>query len=179
MRNFYVDDCLKSVASEHRAVRLVDQLHRFLSNGGFRLTKWISNSRGVIDSVQLSEKAGSIKEVDLDNLPIERPLGIQWDVQSDVCHFKIMIKDRPATRRGILSVVSSIYNLLGFVSLVILAAKAILRDLCKKGLGWDDRIPPEHLACWQAWLQELPKLRTLSEAYSFRLHCVKPITHLF
>ena len=168
-RNFYVDDCLKSVASEHRAVRLVDQLRRLLSNGGFRLTKWISNSRDVIESVPLSERAGSIKEVDLDNLPIERALGIQWDVQSDVFRFKIVVKDRPATRRGILSVVSSIYDPLGFVSPVILAAKAILRDLCKKGLGWDDKIPPEHLARWQAWLQELPKLQQFHVE-----RCLKP-----
>ena len=168
-RNFYVDDCLKSVASEHRAVRLVDQLRRLLSNGGFRLTKWISNSRDVIESVPLSERAGSIKEVDLDNLPIERALGIQWDVQSDVFRFKIVVKDRPATRRGILSVVSSIYDPLGFVSPVILVAKAILRDLCKKGLGWDDKIPPEHLARWQAWLQELPKLQQFHVE-----RCLKP-----
>ena len=42
--NFYVDDCLKSVPSETKAIGLVDERRSLLSKGGFRLTKWISNS---------------------------------------------------------------------------------------------------------------------------------------
>ena len=38
-RNFYIDDCLKSVASTDEAVQLVDQLPALLRRGGFRLTK--------------------------------------------------------------------------------------------------------------------------------------------
>ena len=142
-RNFYVDDCLKSVGSEQDAIRLIDQLRHLLAKGGFRLTKWISNSTEVIESVPASERAGSVKELDLDHLPVERVLRMQWDVQSDLFGFKITVKDRPLTRRGILSVVSSIYDLLGFLSPFILQTKMILRDLCKKGLNWDDQIPNE------------------------------------
>ena len=82
----------------------------------------------------VSERAGSVKEFDLENLPVECALGIQWNVQSDTFCFKIVVKDRPPTRRGILSVISSIYDPLGFVAPLILPAKAILRDLCRKGL---------------------------------------------
>ena len=146
-RNFYVDDCLKSVEDNQQASRLVDQLRQLLAKGGFRLTKWVSNAYDVIQSVPVSERASSVKELDLENLPVERALGILWDV-----------KDRPPTRRGILSVISSIYDPLGFVAPLILPAKAILRDLCRKGLDWDDRIPLEDLKRWQDWLQELPKL---------------------
>ena len=39
-RNFYVDDCLKSVRSVGNAVEGLDQLREILSRGGFRLTKW-------------------------------------------------------------------------------------------------------------------------------------------
>ena len=59
---------------------------------------------------------------------------------------------------GIRSVISSIYDPLGFVAPLILSAKAILRDVCRKGLDWDDRIPLEDLVRWQDWLKELPKL---------------------
>lgn len=79
-RNFYVDDCLKSMEDDQCASRLIDQLCQLLAKGGFRLTKWISNSCDVIQSVPVSERAGSVGELDL---PIERALGIQWDVQSD------------------------------------------------------------------------------------------------
>ncbi|XP_073230045.1 uncharacterized protein [Porites lutea] len=157
-RNFYVDDCLKSVEDNQQASRLVDQLRQLLAKGGFRLTKWVSNAYDVIQSVPVSERASSVKEPYLENLPVERALGILWDVQSDTFRFKIAVKDRPPTRRGILSVISSIYDPLGFVAPLILPAKAILRDLCRKGLDWDDRIPLEDLKRWQDWLQELPKL---------------------
>ena len=42
--NFYVDDCLKSVPSETKAIGFVNELRTLLLKGGFRLTKWISNS---------------------------------------------------------------------------------------------------------------------------------------
>lgn len=98
-RNFYVDDCLKSAEDNQQASWLVNQLRQLLPKGGFHLTKWISNAYNVIQSVLVSERAGSIKE--LGNLPVERALEIQWDVHSDTLHFKIVVMDRPPTRRGI------------------------------------------------------------------------------
>ena len=99
-KNVYVDDCLKSVQSEQDAVRLTDRLRDLLAKESFRL------SRRVIESVPVSERAGSVKNLDLDHLLVENALGVRWDVQSDVFRFKIAVKDRPETRRGILSVMS-------------------------------------------------------------------------
>ncbi|KAK3727376.1 hypothetical protein QZH41_006038 [Actinostola sp. cb2023] len=98
-RNFYVDDCLKSVDGEQEAIRLVDELRRLLAQGGFRLTKWVSNSRCVLDSIPKPERAGSVKTLDFDHVLIERALGILWDVQPDTLGFKIAVKEKPATRR--------------------------------------------------------------------------------
>ena len=44
-RTFYVDDSLKSLPSEATAITHVHDLQTLLSGGGFKLTKWISNSR--------------------------------------------------------------------------------------------------------------------------------------
>ena len=52
---------------------------------------------------------------------------------------------------------------------LILSAKAILRDLCRKGLNWDDRIPHEDLVRWQDWLKELSKLEQFAVE-----RCLKP-----
>ena len=46
-RNFYVDDCLKSVKSVDCAIQIVVQLRDLFSKGGFRLTKWVSNNSKV------------------------------------------------------------------------------------------------------------------------------------
>jgi len=50
-RNFYMDDCMKSVANEKEAIRLVSQLTALLAKGGLRLTKWVSNCTNVLDKV--------------------------------------------------------------------------------------------------------------------------------
>ena len=68
--------------------------------------------------------------------------------------FSIGLIDRPAIRRGLLSVTSSVYDPLGFVSPFILTAKVILQDLCKRKLDWYDRIPDEDLRRWQTWQLE-------------------------
>ncbi len=60
-RNFYVDDCLKSVPSESEAIRLTADLRRLLERGGFNLTKWVSNSRKLIESLPEFDRAGSFK----------------------------------------------------------------------------------------------------------------------
>ena len=50
------------------------------------------------------------------------------------------------------------YDPLGLVAPFILPAKIILQDLCKKKLGWDDKIPEEDVNRWKAWLESLPLL---------------------
>ena len=158
-RNFYVDDCLRSVVNVPQALRLVEQLRELLARGGFHLTKWISNSQQVIDAIPESERSASIKNLDLDDTSLcERALGVHWNIQNDTFGYKIIKKDRPVTRRGILSIVSSIYDPLGFVSPYILTAKAILQDLCQQGLGWDEDVPGNSKNKWLAWLSDLPKL---------------------
>ena len=156
--NFYVDDCLKSIKGETKAISLVSELRALLSKGGFRLNKWISNSRRVIESVPTSERAISMKGHLLDQLPCERALGTRLDVERDTFGFKISLRDKPSTRRGILSIVSSIYDPLGFVAPFILPAKRLLQNLCRRGLGWDDMVSNEDITTWQSWLRDLPKL---------------------
>lgn len=39
LHNFYVDDCLRSVATEDKAVILVNELRALCNSGGFTLTK--------------------------------------------------------------------------------------------------------------------------------------------
>ena len=48
LREFYMDDLLKSLPSEDETTKLALQLIELLSKGGFRLTKFMSNSRYVL-----------------------------------------------------------------------------------------------------------------------------------
>ena len=55
-RNFYVNDCLKSVRSIGNAVKVVDQLREILSRGSFRFTKWSCNRSEVLDTIPQMRK---------------------------------------------------------------------------------------------------------------------------
>ena len=43
-----MDDCLKSLPAEQKAVEHVASLSTLLSRGDFKLTKWVSNSGDVV-----------------------------------------------------------------------------------------------------------------------------------
>ncbi|MCG8069350.1 MAG: hypothetical protein JAY84_15975 [Candidatus Thiodiazotropha taylori] len=168
-RNFYVDDCLKSVPTEEGAVKLALDLQALMKMGGFRLTKWLSNSRNVLRAIPESDRAPSVISLGpCDALPCDRALGINWDVNEDKIRFVVKIADRPLTRRGILSIVSSIFDPLGLVSPITLRAKIIVQQLCRKKLGWDDEIPQLQQTEWQAWLGTLPHLQDISVDRCFK-----------
>ncbi len=172
LRNFYVDDCLTSVATEQQGIALMHELREVCASGGFNLTKWMSNNRTVLASISEESKAKTVKDLDLekDKLPMERALGVQWCVETDTLQFKVTLQEKPLTRRGILSMVSSIYDPLGILSPVILPAKQILQELCRTKHEWDDSIPETLRHQWKLWLASLQNLNDFQVE-----RCIKPL----
>ncbi|XP_028408667.1 uncharacterized protein LOC114531224 [Dendronephthya gigantea] len=168
-RNFYVDDSLKSTPTVDETVGLVKDVQEMCCKGGFNLTKFISNSVEVNQSIPLKDRAKNIKELELgqDRLPIERTLGVLWCVESDSLKFRIELKDVPCTRRGILSTISSVYDPLGLIAPVILVGKRILQDVCR-GSDWDVPISDDLYSRWEKWRNELHLLEQLAVPRSFK-----------
>jgi hypothetical protein len=107
LRSFYVDDYLKSVPSVKGAIHLVKDVKSVLAQGGFHIRQWISNSREVVNTIPVPERAKEVMDLDLnqDAMPIERALGVRWCVESDEFRIFVDVQERPPTRRGILSMV--------------------------------------------------------------------------
>ena len=76
-RDFYVDDPLKSQKTEESAIDLVKNVSEMCASGGFKLTKLISNSRRVLETILIEDHVKGLKDLDLkfDSLPTERALG--------------------------------------------------------------------------------------------------------
>ncbi|KAJ8017951.1 hypothetical protein HOLleu_44328 [Holothuria leucospilota] len=174
---FYVDDCLGSVSNQEFAIQVVKRLVNILSKGGFRLTKWLSNDRQVLQSIEASERAPSVS-VSLDNLPTERTLGVSWDAENDLFAFQVLLKEKPLTRRGLLSITSSFYDPLGFAAPFILVAKSLLQEVCKRGADWDEPLTDREHEVWQRWLNNtsnlskvtIPRWLKLDVAVDVQLH---------
>jgi len=61
-----------------------------------------------------------------------------------------------------LSVASSVFDLLGILALVSLVAKIILQDLCRTGIGWDDEVDEQTSYRLKKWLSGLPRLSNVA-----------------
>ncbi|XP_053390135.1 uncharacterized protein LOC128553049 [Mercenaria mercenaria] len=169
-RDFYVDDGLWSVSSVPEAVNLIKKSTELCSKAGLRLHKFVSNSKVGIQSLSESRDE-DLKNVDLtgDNLPVQRTLGVLWCLDSDTFQYEIVSNNRPLTRRGILSTVSSIYDPLGFISPAALSGKQILQQMCADQVGWDDPLPESLNGKWVKWCADLKNLPLLKFP-----RCVKP-----
>jgi len=133
-RDFYVNDRLTSVESVHDTVILIRNTQEICRRGGFKLHKFTSSNKEIIEAIPIKDQAEGIQCIDLDKeaIPMELALGVQWCVEKDLFQFRIILKDHPCTRRGILSTVSSIYDLLGFIAPVLMEGKKILQELSRE-----------------------------------------------
>ena len=106
----------------------------------------------------------------------ERVLGMRWNVTNDTFGYQVRLPDKAITRRGLLSVSSSLFDPLGLVSPVVLQARLLLRSFCQSGLGWDDLIPSKEAVRWregQTFLEKLQVFRSfkpVSEVRSMQMH---------
>ena len=127
IKNFYVDDLLKCVKSEDSAIQLIQDVRKICERGDFNLTKFNSNRKGALKSVPGNHRKDGVKNRDLGGkLPEEGALEICLDTEKDIFKFELDLKEEPMTGRGMLSIVSSICDPLGFVTSFILKDKRLL-----------------------------------------------------
>jgi hypothetical protein len=163
-RNTYVDDCLKSVDSVDSGIQRATELRELLQKGGWRIHKYLSNSRELLHAIPDSERSKTVLDLDLDSerLPSDRALGVIWHVEEDKLGIQIGDRtDKPLTRRGMLNSVSSVYDPLGLLTPFVVPAKALLQEVCKLGLSWDEPLPEHICTQWARWLSDLSKLSEL------------------
>ena len=98
-RNVYVDDSLKSLPLVKDASTHVRDLCSLLQQGGFHLTKWVSRSREILESIPVKDHGKEIKRLDFqkDELPVERALGVQWRIEGNTFDFDVNLKPKAPT----------------------------------------------------------------------------------
>ncbi|XP_022345684.2 uncharacterized protein LOC111113788 [Crassostrea virginica] len=165
--NFYVDDGLISCETEEQAVSLMKRTQKALMEGGMlRLHKIASNSKSVLNQFNQNDLAKDLKSLDFssDVMPVQRTLGIVWDIETDQINFRVSRDKKPYTRRGVLSTINSLFDPLGLVSPVTLQGKLLLREMMLPAgsTDWDDPLPESFREKWENWTKSLLHLETVS-----------------
>ena len=85
-------------------IAVLKQLQQLL-----QLTKWISNSHVVVSGFPEDEHAPIIKDMDmnLDKLPMDKALGVNWDIEKDEFNLVTNKKQYQQNRKGVLSSIAS------------------------------------------------------------------------
>ena len=171
LRDFYVDDLLKSFSETREAKIVSKELESMLAKAGFQLTKWCSNSREILQEFPVEGRAPTVKNLDLqsEDLPMDRALGVHWNVEKDTIVLVVDDKKEPNNRRGVLSSIATIYDPLGFASPLMLPAREINQELCRLKVDWNSELPRELSMRWKKWKEDLVNLRSYEMP-----RCLKP-----
>ena len=162
--DFYIDDGLTSVQNMDEAISLIAATRALCERKGFKVHKIVSNSVEVVRSVPADRRCAGLQSLDVGSgdLPVQRTLGVEWNVEADVLSIQVRPRDKQVTRRGILSVVSAVFDPLGLVSPFVLKGKLLLRDLCREDLGWDEPVPEVAANAWNEWIASMLALKNVS-----------------
>lgn len=119
----------------------------------------------MLEKFDTNDLSSNLKNLDIgsDELPMQRSLGLSWDTFADTIKFQLSSEPRPYTRRGVLSMINSVFDPIGFAAPVVIQGKLLLREMLSssKSVDWDDPLPVSLMARWNKWVTSLTDLRTL------------------
>ena len=173
LKNTYVDDVQFVSQDKGKLSKFKKEASQILQDGGFTLHKWHSNIPEV--DVQASEASKTSQEDAVTYAKTTvgaqsnetKILGIPWNKKSDefIKSFAKCIEreqNGALTKRKMLSIINGVFDPLGLVSPVIVAAKVMCSQVCQKKLAWDEEIKGEIASAWKNWIKCLTKNESVS-----------------
>ena len=158
--NTYMDDICDSVPTVEEAKKLTTDLDNVLETGGFQVKGWVSN--------RIEETEDRQQEVSPKGITVEKVLGVVWISERDTLSFKVPANFPEGkemvqlSKRKILSRVAQVYDPIGYATAFLIKAKIGLQTLWKRGISWDEDLPPDLLEKWKTLFEEMVQLNGVS-----------------
>ena len=114
-----------STPDKDTAKTLIKGLVSLLKEVGFELAKISSNNVSALEAVPNDCLTPALTEVHfrVGKFPGHHALGLVWEPQGDYLRIKVAMLSYPSTRRGLLSLVISLFDPFGIVSPFLLPLK--------------------------------------------------------
>ena len=173
--SLYVDDLITGADSVEEAFQLYKVAKSLMSEAGFNLRKWNSNSSSLLSMIWSHQGKCDDKTVadhQMNSVPPtsyepDKLLGIQWIHDTDEFKFylselKVHAISLPVSKRSVLRVTAAIFDPMGFLSPFVIQLKIMFQKLCINKSHWDDPLPTELAQAWNKLIQELEILQTIA-----------------
>ena len=181
--SFYVDDLLTSTDTEREAASLITGLTRSLSLYDIRLHKFASSHRQALCQLPEDYLTSGMRGLP-DDCGNHSALGVKWDPVSDMLSLTLSLPQKEFTRRGILSVIGSLYDPVGFLAPLILGGRLFQREVLSHPSNldggkilWDAPLPPILHSRWHLWCSSLQGLESLSIPRCLYPTTISPVSH--
>ena len=138
---FYMNDYIQSFDSPENADATAFEVKNCLRAGGFGVTKFLSNHQQALQCITPEDLEEPKSET--------RFLGQKWNLEKDTYFMKshggFPKEAEQYTQRKLFSLVSSIYDPIGFLGPMTIKFKILLQQLWQLGRKWDEPLPIELL----------------------------------
>ena len=141
-----MDDLITGEETVQGAYELYQKTKQVMSEGGFNLRKWNSNSSTLMSQIRQNEAILTTRESDRQDCPghnipesddqasLSKLLGVTWDSQADEFMFKWNslkgTEESDVSKQSLLRVTASIFDPLGFLSPFVIRLKILFQILC-------------------------------------------------
>ena len=153
--NLYVDDLLTGADDENEACELIRQINHTMDLASMSMVKWTSSAQEVTEVLhcEFHERLGAEQML--------KVLGLRWVPGGDFFSFsgEFFRSDLCVTKRLILSLISRIFDPLGFLCPFVMSLKCVFQDVWRLSIGWDDVVPQQVQLFVQKWMFELEALK--------------------
>ena len=155
--NLYVDNIISGSATEAEAVQYYHNARAMLSEAGFNLRAWISNSQ------QVRTTAEQDKTIDT-SIP-SNVLGIHWNAMTDQLSLISKGTDLTSeltTKREVLQESSRIFDPIGFATPVTIRSKLLIQKLWQMKIEWDEPLETDLNREWLSIAKDMNQLSSIT-----------------
>lgn len=146
--SFYVDNCVASVQNRDELNTFIESATNIMKEGMFELRGWESSADQEFSKDTKSPVLGLIWDKELDTLEIDTE-SLKFD------------KTEKMTKRKMLSLVSSIFDPIGFLSPLMILPKILLQATWKTKESWDDEVNEEIQKKFLKWSKQMKCIKDI------------------